>query len=90
MEKKTCHYCKKDYDYVNFGVYDDVVDEFYCYNCVEHCSECNEVSPRDESFCCDYEYDGVACNNHFHHDCGTFDEKKEWFCGNHKKYAKNE
>ena len=86
MEKKQCYYCKEMKD-INIGFYDKDGDEFYCYECVEYCCICNGIVHQMDAFSCDYEDDGVICNNHFHSDCGTEDKKIGWLCDDHKKYA---
>ena len=87
MEKKTCHYCKGENNDISSGICDEDVDEFYCYNCVEHCSVCNKMSPQDESFHCDYVDNGTTCNKAFHNHCGVEDKNLGWLCGDHDKYA---
>ena len=84
MGKKECLYCKEMQE-EDFGVYDKGADQFECYNCVEHCTICKGTVPQMDLFSCDYEDEnnGVACNNHFHNDCGTYDGE-QWFCDDHK------
>ena len=86
MVTKTCHYCKEERDFT-FGVHDKDVDVFYCYNCVEHCSICNNISPQDESFHCDYRDSGTTCNKPFHWGCGTENIDLGWLCNDHKNKA---